>query len=514
MRLQLFIWSTIINAIFSFAMVALILFSRPLTKVKAYWAAMCCAVGAWSFSFTWMSSSKDYSSGLIACQLVNCSAALIPTFLYHTVHTLLKKTPRMPLYFLYGSSAILIIMILSGWMLDVRPILDFNYYTVQKPAYFLFIIHLYGGFAGVEYILWRSAQSAPALIKKQLMSLFWGAGLGFLGGQMTILPVYGISLFPYGVFFIPIYIVTVGYGMLKYQFMDFRLAIRKLALTFAIYFFLLLIFAPVAWPLTRMIRNHSNEVINQILALSTIITILLAGGPLIYALVLHRTYWLRGHTTMALTHELKSPLATIRGAIEFLENQLPKLSVNTKALEDYTQILNRNTCRLENLVEDLLNIAAIQEGEINIDYKEFSLLETAKLVADHYSHMASQKGLKISIICLENLKIFGDQVKIEQVLSNLVSNSIKYSSIGEVEIKISSKENELACSVSDEGPGIETKELTRIFDRFFQGAKAVKGTGIGLAIAKAWVGAHRGKIWAESAGIGKGTSITFTLPRT
>ena len=159
-------------------------------------------------------------------------------------------------------------------LMTVKPALDFPFYTFHKPAYTLFMIHLYGGFALVEIILWKEAKKAPPLIRKQLLSLFWGAGLGFIGGQTTVPLVYGYPVFPYGVFFVPIYLISVGYGMLKYQFMDFRLAIRKLGLTLGIYLISLLCFLPLTLPLIRNVL-HTPESVKQVFTLSCIFALLL-----------------------------------------------------------------------------------------------------------------------------------------------------------------------------------------------------------------------------------------------
>jgi two-component system sensor histidine kinase VicK len=105
-----------------------------------------------------------------------------------------------------------------------------------------------------------------------------------------------------------------------------------------------------------------------------------------------------------------------------------------------------------------------------------------------------------------------DSDKIKQVISSLLSNAIKYSDKGAITITLTKTSKEILFSIMDEGRGVEEKDLGRIFDRFYQVNPGSKGSGIGLTIAKAWVEAHRGRIWAESAGAGKGTTIRFTLP--
>ncbi|MCA2001154.1 MAG: ATP-binding protein, partial [Chloroflexi bacterium] len=111
--------------------------------------------------------------------------------------------------------------------------------------------------------------------------------------------------------------------------------------------------------------------------------------------------------------------------------------------------------------------------------------------------------------------IMGDETRIEQVLSNLVSNSLKYAPGGEIKISGAALPEQVIVCVSDEGAGIDVKDLPHIFDRFYRSSSAVKrtkGAGLGLYLARAIVEAHGGRIWAD-AGVGAGARICFSLPR-
>jgi signal transduction histidine kinase len=107
-----------------------------------------------------------------------------------------------------------------------------------------------------------------------------------------------------------------------------------------------------------------------------------------------------------------------------------------------------------------------------------------------------------------------DSLKIQQVLSNVVGNAVKFTESGKVDIQLDNRGSDILFRVRDNGHGIPSDELPYVFDRFFQGktGRSAKGTGLGLTIAKLWVEAHGGRIWAESEGEGKGTTVTFTLP--
>jgi len=101
---------------------------------------------------------------------------------------------------------------------------------------------------------------------------------------------------------------------------------------------------------------------------------------------------------------------------------------------------------------------------------------------------------------------------VRQALSNLISNALKFTEQGEVRVAVSSERDGVHVTVEDQGVGIEAKDLPHLFERFYQAKNTRKGTGIGLTIAKLWVEAHGGRIWAESAGPGRGSRFVFTLP--
>ncbi|OVE77222.1 hypothetical protein BVX98_03265 [bacterium F11] len=161
---------------------------------------------------------------------------------------------------------------------------------------------------------------------------------------------------------------------------------------------------------------------------------------------------------------------------------------------------------------DLLEVAKIQEGHLHIDRKPMDLIKIVKKELEDWYPAAKAKGIHLQYEGDDHLKGEFDVDKMRHSISNLISNAIKYSDKGVIKVEVHHLSNQAHCSVSDQGHGIPKKDLNRIFDRFYQDKRTSKGSGLGLTIAKAWVEAHGGKIWAESEGEGKGTKVTFTLP--
>jgi len=186
-----------------------------------------------------------------------------------------------------------------------------------------------------------------------------------------------------------------------------------------------------------------------------------------------------------------------------------------KSLYDETQILLR-------LVDDLRTLALAESGALRLKREPTDLGRLIREVVSAFESQAQEKEIKVELALgdIEELEI--DPQRVREVLSNLVSNALRYSpSQGEVKIGVTESGSGLREAgsvlvyVQDSGPGIESGDLSRIFDRFFKSSDS-GGMGLGLSIAKYLVEAHGGKIWAESdivsAGeTGQGTKISFTL---
>jgi signal transduction histidine kinase/GGDEF domain-containing protein len=223
------------------------------------------------------------------------------------------------------------------------------------------------------------------------------------------------------------------------------------------------------------------------------------------------------------SHELRTPLAAIKNAVQLM------LSGKTGEInENQTKFLSmaeRNINRLTNILNDLLNLSRIESGKIELNFQNVTLERIIELTASSLRPQADGKSIQIEVEVPEQIPaVYGDPEKIEQILTNLIGNSIKFTDEGGkilVTAKHLPKEKEggygdsVAVSVKDTGIGIPLEHLESIFEKFHQveGSlhRSVSGTGLGLAITKGLVEAHQGKIWVESE-VEEGSTFTFTLP--
>ncbi len=214
-----------------------------------------------------------------------------------------------------------------------------------------------------------------------------------------------------------------------------------------------------------------------------------------------------------ISHELRTPVSHIKGWAETLLANLGNISRETE--QRFLESILRNAIRLELIINDLLVLSALESGTIPIKRECVDLQALLHQVTDEFQKRATEKG--ITITCsLPRVCIWGDPLRIEQVLSNLIDNAIKYGRPnGHIQIGASIKGTIAEVFVADDGPGIPPEALERIFEKFYRvdasRSRATGGTGLGLAIVKQIIQAHGGKVWAESI-LGKGTTFRFTLP--
>jgi two-component system phosphate regulon sensor histidine kinase PhoR len=214
------------------------------------------------------------------------------------------------------------------------------------------------------------------------------------------------------------------------------------------------------------------------------------------------------------SHELRTPLSLIKGYVETL---IDGAKDQPEVAAKFLQTIARNAERLQLIMEDLLTLSELESGQIRLNLQSVSLRSLGdKVTADLRTRAASrQVTLKET---MPDLSAHADPDRIEQVLSNLVDNAIKYGRVGgTVTITARSADTDvIEVAVADNGPGIPPEALDRVFERFYRVDKGRSreqgGTGLGLSIVKHIVQNHGGRVWAASE-LGHGATFYFTLPR-
>jgi len=176
-------------------------------------------------------------------------------------------------------------------------------------------------------------------------------------------------------------------------------------------------------------------------------------------------------------------------------------------------IIEEESDRLNLLIENLLDATRLQAGGVSLKKSEVDIPAVAKRLATRFQTQTDKH--KLTVDFPDNFpSVFADESRIEQIISNLISNSIKYAGKGEICISGETRKKNVVVSVSDEGEGIAPQDMPYIFDRFYRSSDAMrtkKGAGLGLYLAKSIVDAHNGNIWFETD-YKKGAKICFSLP--
>ena len=209
-----------------------------------------------------------------------------------------------------------------------------------------------------------------------------------------------------------------------------------------------------------------------------------------------------------ISHELRTPLTLIADPVNYIIHD-DNLNSQQRSM---LQIVQRNVLVLTQLVSEILDFRKVQNGKMELRLSDFNLAECMKQWIKLFSASAQKKHIAISMDAPDTIMLRADQDKIERICYNLLSNALKYTSEGgEITLTAKEENGRVMISVADNGCGISSDELPYIFDRFYQAKNAGRGTGIGLAIVKAFTELHHGEVSATSIE-GKGSTFTIHIP--
>lgn len=232
---------------------------------------------------------------------------------------------------------------------------------------------------------------------------------------------------------------------------------------------------------------------------------------------LHQLDKLKDDFVSVASHELRTPMTSIR-SYAWMALYRSDVTLSEKLKRYLTRTLT-STERLINLVNDMLNVSRIESGRIEIIPRAFDIKQLVDDVVAEVAPKASEKKINIKIDPNEVSQIIADPDKIHQVLLNLIGNSLKFTpESGIIEISFFSDGKSVETKVKDSGVGIAKEDMQRLFQKFgrldntYVAAATTGGTGLGLYISKSLIELMKGKIWANSEGLGKGAEFIFSLP--
>ena len=393
-----------------------------------------------------------------------------------------------------------------------------HYAYILETIFVLLILHL-----GVK--AWRIVEKAR---RRQVLLITSGTVLFLLSfsfGNIIGSLSFDWDVAQYGLFGLPIFIGLLAYLTVKYKAFNVKVVGTHMLVA-------------ALWLMVLSLLFINDLVLLHIIVGITLILVIIFGiilGKSVKMEVKHREEMEKLYAELKVTneklreldqqksefislasHQLRGPLTAIKGYVSMImEGDFGKFS---QQIKEALETIFKSTQALVVIVGDYLDISRIEQGRMKYDFVDFDAKELIKTVITEMTPNIQISNLTIDFKCDETKDYFvrADQGKIKQVISNLIDNSTKYTKQGGITVGIDrNRRDNVLISIKDTGVGIDKEVLPRLFEKFTRAPDASKanimGTGLGLYIAKKIIEAHRGKIWAESEGKGKGSTFFIEL---
>ncbi len=552
--MNLFYTSSIILASTSFLLGLMVYLKERENNLSRQWFIFSIFLASWAISLYLVTSAKSATAAIGWQYLLDIVALWIPVAYFSFITTLLnKKFPRL-IWMISGTAVFLSVFSLTSFF-KLGVIQKFDFYWINPgPYYFVFPLFFASVILYSLFLLVRVYIKEPkgSILRSQIMYQIIAGAIGFSGGATNFLPQL-FNVFPFGNYFVIIYIFFISYSILKYNLFNLKLILVELAILLLNLFLFLNVFTSHAK--ADLILNVSVS------AFILVFSIFLMRG--IYKDIRDRERieglvkemeianeklrMLEGQKTEFVSiasHQLRTPLTVIKGyASMILEGTFGSITAEVRrAMEN----LYKSSERIVALVEDLLTVSRIEQGRMMLVFEKVNFKDFAQSALAELEDEVAEAKIDLSFTAEEGKEFFVDidEKKFKQVVKHILENAIKYTPApGSVRVAVSDDEltKKVRLTVSDTGIGMTPEQIIAIFERFNlkadvgehatfdkkhltqeeaeekEGAESKmlekRTPGIGLYIAQEIIEAHHGTIRIESAGTDRGTTVVVELPK-
>ncbi len=394
--------------------------------------------------------------------------------------------------------------------------------------YPLYVVHILGYFIAGFYVLARQFRKSNGVLKAQIKYIFIGTLIPSLIGVMTnlILPTFGFfEFFWLGPITTILMSVIIGYAIIRYNLWEIKLITAEILTTLIL---MILVFNLLLAKTTTFFFIRGSS-----LFLAGIFSLFLIKGVKKDIETRERIKELAGDLTKAnihlsdmeqqktefvsiASHQLRTPLTAIKGYASMLtEGSFGPLSDEAKRA---VEKIFRSSQRLVLIIQDFLMVSRIEQGRVQYSFETIELKNLLKEIINDVKPVAQEKGLSVRFQFDNGGAVMAkvDREKFKQSVYNIIANAISYTDVGLINVLLSNDNwsKKVRIAVSDTGKGIVSKSLENIFEKFsHNGTQGRFGSGIGLFVSREIIKAHRGNVWAESAGPGHGSTFFIELPQ-
>lgn len=527
-------WSSLLSAL-SITVLSLMMFVLGKTRMHYLWGVFNAAVALWVGAFYMVTMSTTSETALWWWKVSYLGVILIPFTFYHFVLEFvniskLNAYKYTKLILLYGVAGVFIVFDLNSNAIIEGVQFLFGEFFYGRPGYLHpYFSALYILIVGYSFsILFRSyrLRANDTLFLKQTTYLITALIIAFTGGSLNFLPIYGIESPPISNAAVVLGAALAAYATLRYRLLNVRIVTAQFLTLFLVVFSLIQL----------VLSSSREEVIFNVAVLSFM---LFVGIYLILSVKreveqreqieklakdlkaanerLRELDVLKSQFLSIASHDLRAPLTAIRNFMSLLlDGTFGQLPAGAK--EGTQQVFDRAT-DMASMVDNYLNVSRIEQGKMKYDFTDTNLSELVTSSVQAFTSVAKEKGLTLSLAPIKDqLTLKGDASKLREIIENLINNGVLYTPQGSITVSLERKGGVARLVFKDTGVGMTKETIAKLFKLFSPGDDSrkynPKSTGVGLYITKAHVEAHRGKVWAESEGPGKGSTFIVELPLT
>lgn len=509
----------LVAAIFVYTLGFFVWIKNLRASISILFFLYCFAIATWLFGTFKLFNAQTQDAAVYWDRFIYLGVVFIPIFLYH-FGLIYCRINRQKWLLVLGYPLAVFFLFASQTDLFVKDLFFYEWgvHTRAQILHHPFLVYFFSYFILFFINLWRFYVQSTGKQKLQARHLLIGFFILDAIGPLAFLPAYGISVYPIIFLSALPFVLLIAYAMVHYQALNVKILSVEIFSALVTILFLAEAFLSVTL----------GEMILRLIALGLVVFFVIMLLRSVHSEVHKREkiehlqkqeriktkeiLKLKDEFVFIAAHELKAPVFAIKGFLEFVEQEkkIPK------SVREYITNMHEASEHLSKLVNDLLQVARQEAGTMKIEPETLDVLPLIEEVVREQSVLGDKRAIRIEVRAKEHPSARVDRAKLKEVLTNLVSNAIKYNKEGgRVRVLVEPQARLLAISVADTGYGIPKDQQAKICGKFFRASgkatEGVLGTGLGLFITKMLIEKMGGKISFTSIE-NQGTTFTFTIP--